>query len=174
MTTDQPATVHDHDGSPSANSVPDAPVWTFYDNFVAFPHASMMGNTDERVFAEVVVSLDDPDGGTHGEFKVRWYEFSHGDFAARLEAFTDAWAVLRDGDLLGIMRGLDNPTPNQFMDRLRAAGYTDRTAALSSPSNPCPTCYSRPFEGRWGALRIRERVESAAQSRQIVPGGSDA
>jgi hypothetical protein len=138
------------------------PFWTFYDNFAAFPHASMGG--DDKVFAEVIVSLDDPDGGTHGEFKVRWYEFSHGDFSPRIEAFADAWKVLGDGDLLGIMRGLDHPTPDQFMQRLHDAGYHDRTAELVSPHNPCPTCYGRPFQGRWSALRIRERVESQAKA----------
>lgn len=90
------------------------PFWTFYDNFAAFPHASMGG--DDKVFAEVIVSLDDPDGGTHGEFKVRWYEFSHGDFSPRIEAFADAWKVLglaqpRWADLLRRQPSLVASTP---------------------------------------------------------------
>lgn len=158
---------------PASVTPPDAPKgateWTFYDNFVAFPHTT--DTAPKGVFAEVVISHDVVgDDGTLGEFKVRWYDFGQREFAVRIEAFHDAWDILQGSDIVGIMRGC-KPTPGEFMERLRAAGYRDRTSEYVDPENSlCPSCYTKGYEGRWNVVRVRERVDG---SRSSLTGGSD-
>lgn len=70
------------------------------------------------------------DGGTSGEFVIRWVSLGNGKYAARLEAFEDAWsALLGFQDLLNKLKELDNtdPTPEKFYHILINLGIKDNT-----------------------------------------------
>lgn len=139
--------------------------WTFYDNFRAFPLSTVhRERATLDIFAEVVVSKACPDGGTEGEFMVRWYEFggNHG-FAPRIEAFADSWRVLHESNLMQVLAGLDNPTPSVFMQALRDASYEDRTEELhANDPGICPTCRSHGFAGADKVTRLREKYDAVA------------
>jgi hypothetical protein len=70
-----------------------------------------------------------PDGGTSGEFAVRWTRLG-GKVVPRLEAFDDSWSALAHfGDLLEWMATVDDQCvgPKEFTEKLREFGIRDKT-----------------------------------------------
>lgn len=123
--------------------------WTFYDSWAAFPH-SRLREDEKRIIGEFMVGLQHPDGGTLGEFSIRFYDFAGiggvKDIAARLEAFGDSWRALAYSHLIDELAALDDKPqgPDEIRDLLLGLGYEDRTAALrgNHPAT-CPTCRGR-------------------------------
>jgi hypothetical protein len=87
---------------------------------------------------EVMIGMYDPDGGTTGEFAVRWYKLS-GKLTPKLEAYDDAWsALLQFQDVLAMMAELDgeDPSPAEFCRILEDAGVKDTTERESPYDKP--------------------------------------
>jgi hypothetical protein len=86
---------------------------------------------------EIMIGMYAPEGGSTGEFAVRWIDIGGRQPAPRLEVFDDAWHALasRFGDLLTWMATVDrdNVTPSAFAANLRAMGVEDRTARVRPP-----------------------------------------
>jgi hypothetical protein len=79
---------------------------------------------------EVMVGFYHPEGGTTGEFGVRWLPLD-GDITPKLEVFNDAWhALYQFQDLLGALAELDEKdiTPAQFCELLLSFGIKDLTS----------------------------------------------
>jgi hypothetical protein len=79
---------------------------------------------------EVMVGFYHPEGGTTGEFGVRWIPLD-GDIVPKLEVFDDAWhALYQFQDLLKALAETDkeNITPTQFCELLLSIGIKDLTA----------------------------------------------
>ena len=85
--------------------------------------------TTDRCKDEIMVGFYCPDGGTSGEFAIRWVEV--GDhFSPRLEAFDDSWSALSHfTDLLALMAQHDgeNMTPEALCGLLMECGIKDQT-----------------------------------------------
>lgn len=78
---------------------------------------------------EIMVGMYHPEGGTSGEFALRWVSIG-GRPVARLEAFDDSWSALQKfGDLLAWMATVDgdNVTPEQVAAAMREMGIVDAT-----------------------------------------------
>ena len=87
--------------------------------------------------SEIMIGMYHSDGGTTGEFAIRWHSVG-GRSVARLEAFHDSWSALaRFGDFLAWLNHSDggNPTPNNVCDALRTLGIVDRTDRNEPPSD---------------------------------------
>lgn len=136
--------------------------WEFYDKFTAFPHTALH-RTDRHVVAEVQIIEACPDGGCVGEFTISWHHLSPG-YYPRLTAFADAWGTLQRSGVLDLLRGLDRPSPDAVMQRLREAGYADRTAPLAVGMDSCPTCHGLPFHGPADVRRAREQMAASDES----------
>lgn len=105
---------------------------------------------DSRSFGtvdEIMIGLNHREGGTAGEFAIRWLEVG-GRSVPRLEAFGDGWAALVQhfGDLLEVLGDGDYrmATPDQMCALLDALGIEDETpreapAGYKSPAR-CRTC----------------------------------
>jgi len=81
---------------------------------------------------EISIGLYSEQGGTAGEFAIRWYKLGDSKGASpRLECFNDAWKVLyKDfGDLLELLSIVDglNITPNGLIKHLKAFDIEDKT-----------------------------------------------
>ncbi len=80
---------------------------------------------------EIMIGLYHPEGGTSGEFAIRWVTGLRGGKAVpRLEAFDDSWSALTQfHDLLAAMAEIDNQdtTPEAFAEILKNLGIVDRT-----------------------------------------------
>ena len=109
----------DHDGD-KREFVIDSETW--YHKANPFP---------SDVTEEIDFGLYSGDSGTSGEMHVRWYNLSTHN-AAKLEVFYDGWSVLwQFRDVLEAMVEMDNsygPTPQEFVELLKAHGFTDTTA----------------------------------------------
>jgi hypothetical protein len=84
---------------------------------------------------EIMIGMYHPDGGTTGEFGVRWTMVG-GHPVPRLEVFDDSWHALQQfGDLLAWMATIDseNVSPRAFAARLRALGVKDLTTRIRPP-----------------------------------------
>lgn len=91
---------------------------------------------------EVMVGLYRKDGGTSGEFAVRWSNVG-GKSVPRLEAFDNSWAALGQfQDLLVAMSMIDDQgiTPTAFCELLKSLGISDRTPRKNVQKEP--TCTS--------------------------------
>ena len=78
---------------------------------------------------EIMVGMYHPEGGTTGEFKIRWVSVG-GRWTPRLEVFDDAWdALQRFGDMLAWMATVDDEhvSPQSFARALRDLGIKDLT-----------------------------------------------
>ena len=82
---------------------------------------------------ELTVGMFFDDGGCNGELSVRWH-FLAGAWAARLEVFEDAWQLFATmPGLFAILADLAGwqPSEETLVERLRAAGFADRTPYTS-------------------------------------------
>lgn len=124
--------------------------WTFYDSWAAFP-SSPRDDEGGRVIGEFMVGLDAPDGGTYGEFAIRFYDFNHSeplrrgnDIAARLEAFGDSWQALGSNTELvaALAEMAEGPQgPDDVRAMLLRLGFEDRTRDLRGDRPAiCATC----------------------------------
>ena len=99
----------------------------------AFTHtgASWYGPSSLRSdeLDEIMVGFYASDGGTSGEFAIRWVKV--GDkWSPRLEAFDDSWSALNHfTDLLALMAQHDSEdmTPETFCELLKECGIKDQT-----------------------------------------------
>ena len=82
---------------------------------------------------EITIGFYCPDGGTSGEFTIRWH-ILQGEPCPRLEAFEDSWDSLWNfKDLLEKMAEMDesNPTPAEMVEVLLGLGIKDETPRKS-------------------------------------------
>lgn len=78
---------------------------------------------------DVTIGFYDPDGGTSGEFCVRWYNLT-GKITPCLEVFDNAWnALFCFSDVLQKMAEVDSEdiTPEEFCKLLDDCGVLDKT-----------------------------------------------
>lgn len=88
-----------------------------------------VGNLGRDVVDEINIGMYHPEGGTTGEFSVKWEELS-GEVVARLNVYNDGWnALAHFGDALARMAALDGPTiaPEVFCELLVSCGVVDLT-----------------------------------------------
>ena len=96
----------------------------------------------QRVIDEIMIGMYHSEGGTSGEFAVRWSELA-GRAVPMLCVFDDAWDALQMfRDVLEAMARVDdqNVTPDQFCELLSACGVKDATPY----KNPSVTSCSKP------------------------------
>lgn len=99
----------------------------FYHLSKAWYAAANLTNPD--ILDEITIGFFSPDGGTSGEFVIRWRKLGD-SFAARLEAFDDSWDALSNfKDLIDKLAELDetNPTPDEIAALLVECGIEDAT-----------------------------------------------
>jgi len=78
---------------------------------------------------EIMIGFYHKDGGTSGEFVIKWSELS-GKSVPRLGVYSDAWKVLAQmPELISKLSELDStdPTPDDFANMLRLLGFKDLT-----------------------------------------------
>jgi hypothetical protein len=78
---------------------------------------------------EVMIGMYHPEGGTTGEFAIRWKNIG-GKSSAQLQVFHDAWsALLQFSDVLEKLGTLDDtrPTVKEVVAVLKACGVVDAT-----------------------------------------------
>ena len=78
---------------------------------------------------EILIGMYCPDGGSSGEFAIRWKKVGS-YYAARLEVFQDAWSALwLFADLLERLPHFDSERPetSHVITLLKQLGITDRT-----------------------------------------------
>ncbi len=78
---------------------------------------------------EIVIGMYHSDGGTMGEFAIRWMTVGH-KATPRLEVFNDAWqALAKFPDLLELLANHDgqNITPEKLCTLLVNLGLWDKT-----------------------------------------------
>jgi hypothetical protein len=78
---------------------------------------------------EIMIGLYHEEGGTSGEFSMKWFELS-GRSVPKLGAFSDSWKILSEmPELISKLSELDslNPSPDDFADMLRGLGFKDLT-----------------------------------------------
>lgn len=99
---------------------------------------------ESNTIDEIMVGMYHPEGGTTGEFGVRWTML--GDKPTpRLEVFNDAWhALQRFGDLLAWMASVDNQhvSPQVFAAALRSMGVKDLTKRTNPYTSPAEREYA--------------------------------
>jgi len=86
---------------------------------------------------EITMGYYCPEGGTSGEFTIKWRELN-GRMVPRLQAFDDSWSALAGfADVIEGLRKLDdtNPTVEQVAEVLLACGVKDDTPR-ESPYKP--------------------------------------
>lgn len=80
----------------------------------------------------IMVGFYHPQGGTTGEFAVRWFPVGS-SLTPHLEVFDDAWHALANmPELISAMAEIDgqNIAPDKFSDLLKSLGFTDMTAEV--------------------------------------------
>jgi hypothetical protein len=88
---------------------------------------------DEDMLDEIMVGMYHPEGGTTGEFGVRWSMIG-GEATPRLEVFNDAWSALVNfTDLLEWMASVDDQhvSPKEFSEALKRIGVKDLTERIN-------------------------------------------
>ena len=82
---------------------------------------------------EITLSLSSPDGGTSGEFNIRW-EMVGGHWTPKINAYCDSWSVLREfSDVFEALADFDtgnfskDPSPKQVCEALLKLGFRDAT-----------------------------------------------
>jgi hypothetical protein len=107
--------------------------------FTVFSEAWYSKNQREPgMLDEIMVGMYPPEGGTTGEFGIRWTMLA-GKATPRLEVFNDAWdALQRFGDMLTWMASVDDQhiSPQAFADALRGMGIKDRTERANPYTSP--------------------------------------
>jgi hypothetical protein len=102
--------------------------------------------SDRRQVEEIMIGMYHPDGGTSGEFGVRWLDIGTKLPEPRLEVFSDGWSALvtQFGDLLARLARLDGESiqPDEFAAMLRELGIIDRTERVRPPSTPADIEYA--------------------------------
>lgn len=102
----------------------------------------------DGVVDEIMIGMYHPEGGTTGEFGVRWTMLGR-ELTPRLEVFNDAWnALLRFDDLLHWMASVDDKhvTPQAFAEALRGLGIKDLTRRVNPYTSPGEREYASWFE----------------------------
>lgn len=98
----------------------------------AFTHTAESWYADTALvfFNDEILIGDYPvDGGTRGEFAIRWFLTCDG-LAARIEAFYDSWAFMAEcKDLFDALAGLNDksPSPQEVCAILKSIGFDDIT-----------------------------------------------
>ncbi len=101
----------------------------FYCSNLAY-YAKSIGR-DEVV--ETMVGLFDADGGTHGEFAIRWANIGD-NTVPQLQAYDDSWAALSEmPELIKVLAENDNKNLSQgeINSLLLSLGYEDTTSYTS-------------------------------------------
>jgi hypothetical protein len=89
----------------------------------------------DGVTESMMVGFYSPDGGTSGEFEIRW-EMVANHIAMRVHAFSDGMSALANmPELLQWFVDIDDdagsnrsdPSPKEFAEALKAMGFQDRT-----------------------------------------------
>jgi hypothetical protein len=96
---------------------------------------------NDDVSEEIMLGIYHPEGGTTGEFAIRWMKVGE-RFTPRLEVFHDAWdAMWRFADVLEGLASMDGqrPKPDRVTHLLRTLGIKDRTDR-SDVQMPPPLC----------------------------------
>ena len=92
---------------------------------------------------EIMIGYYHPDGGTTGEFSIRWYTLG-GKAAPRLEVYDDAWNALQGfRDVLDGLAELREGTVEKVLAILDKCGVEDATPKrnpLQVDETVCPTC----------------------------------
>lgn len=99
---------------------------------------------DPRTIDEIMIGMYHPEGGTTGEFAVRWTMVGR-EPTPRLEVFSDAWhALQRFGDMLEWMAYIDgeHPSPQEFAAALRGMGIEDLTERTNPHTSPAELEYA--------------------------------
>lgn len=89
---------------------------------------------DSDVADKITTGLYAPDGGTVGEFDIRWIDLGLDSLSPKIEAFDDSWGVLWDfRDILEKLAELDDtdPTPEEICKLLLSCGFEDATQEKS-------------------------------------------
>lgn len=87
-----------------------------------------------EVIDEITMGFYHKDGGTTGEFAIRWIELS-GSKTPMLCSFDDSWdALWQFRDVLEVMATMDgtNPTPEEICKMLVSVGVEDNTPEVST------------------------------------------
>lgn len=110
-----------------------------------------------RVIDEITIGMYHPEGGTTGEFAIRWVELGR-SIVPMLCAFDDAWSSLSMfNDVLDKMASVDDQyiSPDDFCKMLVSCGVEDATPT----ENPNPTPTTPPD-------RLYEKPDSAKGAEQ--------
>jgi hypothetical protein len=112
---------------------------------------------------QIMIGLYYPDGGTDGEFAIRW-EVVGKEPTARIEVFQDSWRVFFGLGMEPLAAlGETNPSQDQVIALLVGMGFTDLTE------------YSRELDPH-EALRRKEEARFLRQRADELdpPGGTNA
>lgn len=85
---------------------------------------------DDTIIDRIMLGFYHSDGGTSGEFSIRWKELS-GRVVPRLCAFDDAWSALHHfADVIEALAALDDKAPSsmEVCTVLKRCGLVDQTA----------------------------------------------
>lgn len=110
-------------------------------------YAPALGKYKERL-DEVMIGYYAEEGGTSGEFAIRWTEVG-GKPVPRLEVFDDAWdALTHFQDVLLEMAAVDsqNIDPLRFCEALQRCGLIDRTQRVQPRDDLIEGLGSPPLE----------------------------
>ncbi len=97
----------------------------------------------KNITEQIMIGDYDPDGGTSGEFSIRWFLLSGPTISPKIEMFNDSWQLLREYawffDALslvssGQMDGVD-VSPGEIITILKAHGFKDLTQRKSKDFN---------------------------------------
>jgi hypothetical protein len=126
-------------------------VWTFYDNWRAFPFTKPDDRVkDPRKVGHLQICLDG-DNGSEGEFHIEFFDFSAfrepPKIYARMQVYGDTWkALAASGDLINLLGDLprDEQTQEEVTAVLLSLGFRDRTAELRG-THPafCHACHGK-------------------------------
>lgn len=86
-----------------------------------------------EVLDEITIGFYHPDGGTTGEFTIRWIELG-GEITPMLCSYDDSWdALWQFRDVLKKMVAKDgeNPSPTEMCELLESCGIEDATPTKS-------------------------------------------
>jgi len=85
---------------------------------------------ERGVTASMTIGMYHCDGGTMGEFSIKWHALGSRAPTPRLEVFDDAWAALAEfADVLDALKNHDNQKiqPLRMCELLRGLGIKDLT-----------------------------------------------
>ena len=98
---------------------------------------------NDNIVEEIGIGDFIPDGGTTGEWAIRFYNLQ-GLPTARIEMFEDAWHLFRDDPkwqrLLNELLRLNNPSPQEVIDCLLLYGFKDVTERKNPNEESIKVC----------------------------------